>query len=177
MLVKIQMNIPRKLFKIKATETFEARQNLQIWVDNLGPALYNPIEWRWKPHRKTKATYRGSHRLRALEALDFNFVYAYQIFGRPNLKESGKISAAGPATNITLGIIFTVILLISSGYVKYISFFLVYVNSFLAFFNLLPFGPMDGLKIFRWRKEIWIILCMLSISFLIYSYLIISNIL
>ncbi|MFO7773178.1 MAG: DUF951 family protein [Dehalococcoidia bacterium] len=31
-----------------------------------------------------------------------------------------------------------------------------YVNTWLALFNLIPFGPLDGAKIFRWNKGIWL---------------------
>lgn len=80
---------------------------------------------------------------------------AVQIFGRPNRDEMGKISAAGPSTNLILGLIFITIWFISDGFIAFISFYISYINVFLALFNLLPFGPLDGLKIFRWKKEIW----------------------
>jgi Zn-dependent protease len=80
---------------------------------------------------------------------------AVQIFGRPNREEMGKISVAGPATNLILGLIFISIWFISEGVIANVSFFIAYINVFLALFNLLPFGPLDGLKIFRWKKEVW----------------------
>ena len=80
---------------------------------------------------------------------------AVQIFGRPNREEMGKIAAAGPVTNIVLCMIFAGIWYFSVGIIASISFFIAYINMFLAFFNLLPFGPLDGRKIFRWKKEVW----------------------
>jgi Zn-dependent protease len=80
---------------------------------------------------------------------------AVQIFGRPNRDEMGKIAVAGPLTNLILGLLFVVIWYPSSGIIASISFFVAYINVFLAFFNLLPFGPLDGAKIFRWKKELW----------------------
>ena len=80
---------------------------------------------------------------------------AVQIFGRPNREEMGKIAVAGPSTNLVLGLIFIGIWFISNGIIASISFFIAYINVFLALFNLLPFGPLDGLKIFRWKKEVW----------------------
>jgi len=80
---------------------------------------------------------------------------AVQIFGRPNKDEMGKIAAAGPITNIALCVIFTGIWYFSNGIIASISFFIAYINMFLAFFNLLPFGPFDGRKIFRWKIEVW----------------------
>ena len=80
---------------------------------------------------------------------------AVQIFGRPNKDEMGKIAAAGPMTNIALCVIFTGIWYFSNGVIASVSFFIAYINMFLAFFNLLPFGPLDGRKIFRWKIEVW----------------------
>ena len=80
---------------------------------------------------------------------------AVQIFGRPSREEMGKIAVAGPSMNLVLGLIFIGIWFISNGIIASISFFIAYINVFLALFNLLPFGPLDGLKIFRWKKEVW----------------------
>lgn len=80
---------------------------------------------------------------------------AVQIFGKPSREEMGKISLAGPSMNLVLGLIFIGIWLMSTGIVAFISSVVVYINVFLALFNLLPFGPFDGLKIFRWKKEVW----------------------
>jgi Zn-dependent protease len=80
---------------------------------------------------------------------------AVQIFGRPNKDEMGKISLAGPLTNIILGLIFLGVWYFSDGTLAIISYFIAYINVFLALFNLIPFGPFDGLKIFRWKKEVW----------------------
>jgi Zn-dependent protease len=83
---------------------------------------------------------------------------AVQIFGRPSREEMGKIAAAGPLTNILICVLFLLIWFFSGGYLGKISFFIAYINAFLAFFNLIPLGPLDGLKIFRWRKETWLLL-------------------
>jgi len=32
-----------------------------------------------------------------------------------------------------------------------------YINTWLALFNLIPFGPLDGAKIFRWNKGLWLV--------------------
>lgn len=80
---------------------------------------------------------------------------AVQIFGNPNREEMGKISMAGPSTNLVLGLVFFGIYTLSDGMVRSISYYVAYINVFLALFNLLPFGPFDGLKIFRWKKQVW----------------------
>ena len=89
---------------------------------------------------------------------------AVQIFGRPSREEMGKIAVAGPSTNLVLGLIFIGIWFISNGIIASISFFIAYINVFLALFNLLPFGPLDGLKIFRWKKEVWGLLIGIDIA-------------
>ena len=87
---------------------------------------------------------------------------AVQIYGMPTREESGKMALAGPLTNLIIALIFLVITFGSTFRIGELFFFIAYINIFLAFFNLLPFGPMDGLKIFSWKKEVWvgmIILC------------------
>jgi len=80
---------------------------------------------------------------------------AVQIYGRPSREESGRISAAGPAVNVAIALGFMMLWYATGGLVGTAALFIAAINAFLAFFNLLPFGPMDGRKIFRWRKEIW----------------------
>jgi len=76
----------------------------------------------------------------------------------------GKISITGPLLNVCLALIF---LLLSYLYIytnrfgastPTLSIILVvgaHINSILAAFNLIPFGPFDGRKIFKWNKVIW----------------------
>ncbi|KPJ55804.1 hypothetical protein AMJ49_06315 [Parcubacteria bacterium DG_74_2] len=62
---------------------------------------------------------------------------------------SSKVGAAGPAANILIAIIFGLLLrfLPIEGFF-YIAFsWIVYINIFLAFFNLIPIPPLDGSKL------------------------------
>ena len=79
---------------------------------------------------------------------------------------NGKISIAGPIVNIVLALVFLAIcvgvypsaftsetsllafIICSVGYS---------VNSFLAVFNLLPIGNLDGSKVLSWNFGIWIV--------------------
>lgn len=97
---------------------------------------------------------------------------AVQIFGRPTREENGRMAAVGPATNLAIAMLFTPFWFFLGGYVGYIAFFIAYINTFLAFFNLLPFGPMDGLKILRWKKTTWVSL--IGISIILFVILFIS---
>jgi Zn-dependent protease len=81
---------------------------------------------------------------------------AVQIFGHPNRDQYGKISAAGPAVNLLIAFFFLPIAKLFTGLIGDVASFISYINAFLALFNLLPFGPLDGLKVFRWKMEIWV---------------------
>lgn len=79
---------------------------------------------------------------------------AVMITTSTSRKEAGKISIAGPIVNVSLGMVFLLLWGISSelGNIFRIG---VYLNGFIAAFNLLPFGPLDGRKVLRWNKVFW----------------------
>jgi Zn-dependent protease len=101
----------------------------------------------------------------ALVSSLFGFVFAapgaVTIYPRADMGERatltkeriGLISIAGPAMNICLAVVFILLnmanpmLLFSLG---------AQVNTWLAIFNLIPFGPLDGWKIFGWDKRAWL---------------------
>ena len=66
----------------------------------------------------------------------------------------GLISIAGPATNICLSVVFLVLDVIQPSLLFTLG---ARVNIWLAMFNLIPFGPLDGAKILKWNKGIWLI--------------------
>jgi Zn-dependent protease len=68
-----------------------------------------------------------------------------------------KISIAGPITNLIYsclfaGLAFTLPLSFDWGSML---LFAGYLNAFMAVFNLLPFGILDGYKIFSLNKKLW----------------------
>ena len=65
----------------------------------------------------------------------------------------GKISLAGPLTNIVQAVTFLVMGFFSANRLFDVG---IIVNSSLALFNLLPFSEFDGAKIFRWDKRLWV---------------------
>ncbi len=78
------------------------------------------------------------------------------IAGLMNKNEYGKISIAGPATNIAQAIIYFIILIITpASLLGYLAGYGIEINAFLALFNLIPFGVFDGMKIFNWDKRAW----------------------
>ena len=66
----------------------------------------------------------------------------------------GLISLAGPATNIGLAVVFLVLDFIQPALLFTLG---ARINTWLALFNLIPFGPLDGAKILKWNKGIWLI--------------------
>ena len=69
---------------------------------------------------------------------------AVQIFGTPSQSEIGKISAAGPITNLVIATVSTSLSVVIGGTIGDLLVGVAYINAFLAFFNLIPFGPLDG---------------------------------
>jgi Zn-dependent protease len=96
---------------------------------------------------------------------------AVMIFGNIDRKQNGKISLAGPLTNIILAIILAPLLFInfSSTIMKSIieSGFL--INAWLALFNMIPLWNFDGAKIYAWNRKIFYSAIITS-SFLIFLY-------
>lgn len=90
----------------------------------------------------------------------FGFIFvapgAVYIFGKNlSIKEDGIISVAGPVSNLIMGLLFFIaaflgapVLLVAFG---------ININFWIAFFNLLPFGPLDGKKILTWNPIIWVV--------------------
>jgi len=86
---------------------------------------------------------------------------AVMISGLVSKEENGRIAAAGPITNIILAGGFLLVSYFLSGMFvsPWLSFFISFgfsINAWLAFFNMIPFGPLDGLKIIQWSPAIWV---------------------
>jgi Zn-dependent protease len=86
--------------------------------------------------------------------------------------ENGKISLAGPLTNIALAVVFFLLIPLSSfspilSAIIGLGFF---VNSFLALFNLIPISILDGAKVFRWNPVIWLITAGFAFLLVVYPY-------
>ena len=80
---------------------------------------------------------------------------AVMVSGFADMKSIGKISLAGPSTNIILS---TLCLILAFFVPK--NFFIIcmlgaFFNAWIALFNLIPFGMLDGFKVFLWNKMFW----------------------
>jgi len=90
----------------------------------------------------------------------------------PSGEDLVKISIAGPITNLIfssalLGCAFA---LPSNPFVPML-FFAAYINAFMAVFNLIPFGILDGYKIFSFNKKLWALAFVASAILAIVTYL------
>jgi Zn-dependent protease len=74
--------------------------------------------------------------------------YSYNVRGLLNSV------AAGPATNIAIAAVGLALAAGATGYKAFL-YSLATINLWLAFFNLLPFPPLDGEKIFRLNRAMW----------------------
>lgn len=103
-------------------------------------------------------------------ALFTGFIFAAPgavvISGFVRKHENGIISAAGPLTNIIIGFIalpFTMVL----GSVDTLGFRIATVtligNAFLAIFNMIPLGPLDGRKVLAWSKTVYFLVVGMAI--------------
>lgn len=83
---------------------------------------------------------------------------AVQIYGRATDRDAGVISLVGPLVNLALGFIvypFAVSPDSTSQSIGSAGSFLeifVFINMFLALFNMVPVPPLDGSKVWRWSK-------------------------
>jgi len=82
------------------------------------------------------------------------------VGGMADRRDWGRTSLAGPLSNIGFAAAFYagaigMYELGSSLWVWLL--FLGYLNGWFGTFNLLPFGPLDGRKVFAWSKEAWVL--------------------
>ena len=76
---------------------------------------------------------------------------------------NGIISASGPAVNLILASVFLALLFFVPS-LSFVARYGITINAWLALFNLIPFGPLDGAKVLKWNKLIWIVEIALAVS-------------
>jgi len=104
-------------------------------------------------------------------ALLVGFVFvapgAVYIYGKQlTRKQNGLTSLAGPAINIIMGLLFFVAGLLGAS--TLVVTYGIYINFWIAMFNLLPIGPLDGKKIFQWNPIIWTLFFIATIGLLFF---------
>jgi Zn-dependent protease len=81
-------------------------------------------------------------------------------------KVQGRISLAGPVANIAVAILFFSL----SRFLTLTLFVTVaQINAAIAFFNLLPIGPLDGRKVMAYSTVVWSLLALLALAILFLS--------
>ncbi len=85
-------------------------------------------------------------------------------YKQPDPGEEGRISAAGPVANVILAGLFFLLAAgtANSDIWSLVGKFGFQVNLWLAAFNLIPFPPLDGVKILRWNKVVWFVMVVIS---------------
>lgn len=113
-----------------------------------------------------------------LLAFSVGFIFAapgaVYIFARHlSKKQNGIISVVGPIVNIILGGLFLLfaflVLPTKNDFLITMGFLASYINFVLAAFNLLPFGPLDGKKVYNWNPIVWAI-CFFPLVWIYFSF-------
>lgn len=104
----------------------------------------------------------------------FGFLFAAPgatiVGGMGDVREWGKTSVAGPLLNLSEGAAFLAggegaqaahLAPALSGALLLLAFF----NGWFAAFNLIPWGPLDGRKVWRWDHRIWVATFAISLAF------------
>ena len=107
----------------------------------------------------------------ALPIMPFKFIAPGAVMiGLSDRSKFGRVALIGPLTNLMMGFSF---LLISVYFNSASPYFTVGAsfNGWIAMFNLIPFGPLDGQKIFDWNKVVWGITMIAAAGLFIIAYL------
>lgn len=90
------------------------------------------------------------------------------IVGLSEKSKLGKVALIGPVTNLVMCIIFLLLYYLYP-YSIYFSIGASF-NAWISMFNLLPFGVLDGQKIFDWNKIVWSFTIGITMLLFILSY-------
>jgi Zn-dependent protease len=107
----------------------------------------------------------------ALPIMPFKFIAPGAVMvGLSDRKRFGRVALIGPVTNLIMGFSF---LLLSIFYDPFNPLFAIGAsfNGWIAMFNLMPFGVLDGQKIFDWNKLVWVINMAAAMGLFIIAYL------
>jgi Zn-dependent protease len=95
---------------------------------------------------------------------------AVMIYGNVTRRENGIISAAGPAANIVLALIFLPFIFAANPIVHAIGTTGLMVNALLGVFNMIPIWEFDGTKILRWSKPVYFTMLIIGGILLVMAY-------
>lgn len=105
----------------------------------------------------------------------FGFVFAAPggvfIEGNVNRARSGRISAAGPLTNIVLAALFMAAGFFAfSPIVAQVARYGASINAWLAVFNMLPLMGLDGNKVLHWNVKAYAVLMAASVAMMVLTF-------
>ncbi len=116
-------------------------------------------------HYNQIAEFRADYNMLVLAlfsaALGFLFAAPGAVYhhGRLTKRQHGLIALAGPVTNVLLVVVFFAVwiggVFSNSTLLGQIGVQGVFVNLFLAAFNMIPYGPLDGRTVLGWSKIVW----------------------
>lgn len=111
----------------------------------------------------------------------FGFLFAAPggvfIQGHVNPARNGRISAAGPATNIVLAVAFIGLKLVATTFypsqlLLTIAAYGASINAWLAVFNMLPIMGLDGSKVLFWNFKAYVALLVLSLAMMVLTFVV-----
>jgi Zn-dependent protease len=134
----------------------------------------------WAEFRKDNIMLLVAVVLAALVGVVFAAPGATMIYGAGLTREqNGKISAAGPITNLLLCIPFALVLLLSAwlgpagpggSLISLIGMVGLQVNAMIAAFNMLPVSILDGRKVLAWNPAVFAVLIVAAFGILIATF-------
>ncbi|WP_281193371.1 M50 family metallopeptidase [Halorubrum sp. F4] len=81
--------------------------------------------------------------------------------GRLTPGEHGRIALAGPVVNLLLMVVFVPVwyagILLGGDVLTLVGERGIAINVFLAAFNLVPYGPLDGKTVMNWSRVVWVV--------------------
>ena len=83
-------------------------------------------------------------------------------------RHMGLIALAGPIVTLLFGLGFAAAFFATGNPIAYYGFF---INSWLAFFNMLPFGGFDGQKVLDWNRTVYFVFAGITLLLFVGQYL------
>lgn len=125
----------------------------------------------WAEFQKDNLMLLVAVAMAALAGIVFAAPGATVIYGTSlSRQQNGRISAAGPVTNLLLAIPFVALALLGGNLPSVIGIMGWKVNAMLASFNMLPVGPLDGKKILAWNPGAFVLLLVVAFGLLYLSF-------